>query len=347
MSFRSRNRHALTFLVIALSTCIISAVRAEKIVSDVSIPVPELGYRVTPDFFRLPGGSNFGEGAGIALNSRGHIFVFHRGRPALMEFSPNGEFIRSLGEGLFDHAHGLRIDSEDNLWTVDDGNHTVLKLNPDGRVLMVLGRRDTAAEDTWLFNRPTDVAWGKNGEIYVTDGYGNSRVVKFDKHGNFIKTWGKRGTGPGEFILPHSVVVDREGRVYVGDRENQRIQIFDADGEYLREWTGVGYPYGLFITPDQHVWMADGGFGRVIEIDPAGRILGAFGEPGHAPGQFAWAHFLAVDSDKRIFVADILNWRFQVFSPTPVSGRMASYVPSRRHFFNSLPARQSTGDQKK
>jgi DNA-binding beta-propeller fold protein YncE len=295
-------------------------------------PVPELGYRVVPEFFQLPAGANFGEVAGVALNSRGHIYVFHRGRNALLEFDPAGRFVRSLGEGLFDHAHGLRVDPEDNIWTTDDTNHVVLKLSPEGRVLLVLGRRDMSAEAPWLFNRPTDVAWGRNGEIYVTDGYGNSRVVKFDRAGNFLTAWGRRGTGPGEFILPHSVVVDREGRVYVGDRENQRIQIFDADGRFLREWPGIGYPYGLFITPDQHIWMADGGYNRVIELDPSGRILGALGEPGRGPGQFAWGHFLAVGADRRLYVADILNWRCHVFQPAPPSGKPARYVPAARTF---------------
>jgi hypothetical protein len=128
--------------------------------------------------------------------------------------------------------------------------------------------------------------------------------------------------------------VDRAGNVYVGDRENMRIQIFDADGHFLKEWTGIGYPYGLFITPDQHVWMVDGGYDRVIELDASGKILGAFGEPGHAPGQFAWAHFLAIAPDRTVIVADVLNWRFQVFAPSVSSGKMSTYVPSRRMFWD-------------
>jgi hypothetical protein len=119
-----------------------------------------------------------------------------------------------------------------------------------------------------------------------------------------------------------------------------RIEIFDPDGIFLREWTGVGYPYGLFITPDQHVWMIDGGYDRIVELDSNGKILGAFGEPGHAPGQFAWAHFIAVGKDRSIFTADVLNWRFQVFVPTAPSGAMATYVPSRRMFWDRI---ESTG----
>ena len=210
----------------------------------------------------------------------------------------------------------------------------MLKLSPSGHVLLVLGRKDNKAEADWLFNAPADVAFGKKGEIYVADGYGNSRVVKFDRDGNFLKAWGRYGTGPGEFNLPHSVAVDRAGNVYVGDRENQRIQIFDADGNYLREWNHVGYPYGLCFTEDEHLWMVDGGYDRVIELDRHGKILGAFGSPGHAPGQFAWGHFLAIGKDRKIYVADVLNWRFQVFAPTPASGKLGSYVPSKRMFWD-------------
>jgi DNA-binding beta-propeller fold protein YncE len=303
-------------------------------------PVLALGYRAELDYFHTPPDFVAGEASAVALNSKGHIFLFQRAKPMLSEYDAQGAYVRTLGDGLFTHPHGLRIDDGDNLWTTDDGSHLVLKLNPAGRVLMVLGRKGVAAESDWLFNQPTDVAFGRNGEIYVADGYGNSRVVKFDRNGRFLKAWGKYGAGPGEFNLPHTVAVDRQGHVYVGDRENMRIQIFDAEGTFLKQWTGIGYPYGLFITPDQHVWMVDGGYDRIIELDQDGRILGAFGEPGHAPGQLAWGHFLAVGQDRKIYVADVLNWRFQVLIPTAADGRLATYVPSKRLFWDRV---ESTG----
>jgi DNA-binding beta-propeller fold protein YncE len=301
-------------------------------------PVSELPYRVVPDFFKFPKGTIPGEASAVAVNSKGHIFLFQRTKPMLAEYDGQGNFIQSLGEGLFSHPHGLRIDREDNLWTTDDGSHLVLKLDPSGNVLMVLGRINTGAEANWLFNKPADVAFASNGDVYVADGYGNSRVVKFDRDGNYLKAWGKYGTGAGEFNLPHSVAVDDQGRVYVGDRENQRIQIFDADGRFLRQWAGIGYPYGLLITPDQHVWMVDGGYDRIVELDQDGKILGALGEPGHKPGQMAWAHFMAIGPDQTIYVADVLNWRFDVFARTAPANRMAKYIPSVRMFWGSVPS---------
>jgi DNA-binding beta-propeller fold protein YncE len=307
--------------------------------------VPELPYRVVPNFFKWPKDMIAGEASAVALNSKGHVYLFQRTKPMLAEYDAQGNFLQSLGDGLFTHPHGLRVDSDDNLWTTDDGSHLVLKLDPSGHVLLVLGRINTGAEANWLFNKPADVAFAKNGDIYVADGYGNSRVVKFDRNGNYIKAWGKFGAGIGEFNLPHSVTVDNQGRVYVADRENQRIQIFDSEGKFLQQWTGIGYPYGLLITPDQHIWMVDGGYDRVIELDQNGKILGAFGEPGHLPGQFAWAHFMALGPDQKIYVADVLNWRFQVFARTAPTGKLTSYIPSVRMFWGSVPSVGWTSQQ--
>ncbi len=293
-----------------------------------------LPYRVVPNFFQLPNEWHFGEVSGVAIDSQRHIFVFQRAAPMLSEFDTNGKFVREIGAGLFTHPHGLRIDAQDNIWTTDDGSHLVLKLNHDGRPLLVLGRKGVAAEANWLFNEPTDVAFDKAGNIYVSDGYGNSRVMKFDRTGQFLKQWGSYGDKPGQFDLPHTILIDKDERVYVGDRENKRIQIFDADGKFLKQWTGVGYPYGLCFGPNGHIWMADGGYDRIVELDENGNIIGAIGEPGHAPGQFAWAHFLAFDPDGRLFVADVLNWRAQVFAPTNEQPGVSSYIPTVRKFWN-------------
>ena len=143
-------------------------------------PVPELGYHVIPNFFQAQDAMSVGEASGVALNSHGHIFLFQRAQPMLAEYDEHGIFLRSIGEGLFTHPHGLRIDDDDNLWTTDDGSHLVLKISPAGRVLLVLGRKGVAAESDWLFNQPTDVAFGRNGEVYVSDGYGNRVRVRLE-----------------------------------------------------------------------------------------------------------------------------------------------------------------------
>jgi streptogramin lyase len=341
MSYHRIGKYAGNALVIVLALMAFLPIHAgaqETAAPTLFKPVPQLPYRVATNFFKFPKEMVPGESSAVAVNSKGHIFLFRRTKPMLAEYDGQGDFVRSIGEGLFSHPHGLRIDADDNIWTTDDGSHIVLKLNPTGHVLLVLGRINTGAEANWLFNKPADVAFAKNGDVYVADGYGNSRVVKFDRDGNFLKAWGKYGTGPGEFNLPHSIAVDKEDRVYVGDRENQRIQIFDSDGNFLRQWIGIGYPYGLVITPDQHVWMADGGYDRIVELDQNGKILGAFGEPGHNPGQMAWAHFMAIGRDKTIFVADVLNWRFQTFTRTTPTGDMTKYGPSVRMFWGSVPS---------
>ena len=277
----------------------------------------ELRYQVVSNWPELPPGWNLGEAASVTKDSRGHIYVFNRGPHPLLEFETNGKFMREIGEGLVVSAHGVRVDPQDNIWAVDVGGHMVVKFNQQGRVLMVLGRKGFPGAGENSFNRPTDVAFASNGDFYVSDGYGNSRVVKYSQEGRVLKMWGKKGAEPGEFNLPHTVVVDAQGRVYVGDRENKRVQIFDGDGNFLRQWTDVGSPWGLEITPDQHIYMADGYANRVLKLDLEGKILGTLGSPGKAPGQFAFAHHLCAGKDGAIYVAEILNWRVQKFVPQP------------------------------
>jgi len=277
---------------------------------------PELHYHLVPDFLKLPPNVYFQEVSGVAVNSRGHVFVFQRGAHPLVEFDENGNFVRTMGEGLFSRPHGLRIDTSDNIWVTDNKAHFVLKLSREGRVLMVLGQQDHPGSDHGHFDGPDDIAFGKAGEIYVADGENNSRIVKFDRDGHFLKEWGQKGSEKGKFSLPHTIVTDSQGRVYVGDRENARIQVFDADGNFRSEWTGVGYPYGLFVAPNQHVYMADAEASKILELDDTGRILGSFGTAGRGPGQFAGAHAVAVTPSGQIFVAEVFNWRVEKFVPT-------------------------------
>jgi DNA-binding beta-propeller fold protein YncE len=263
----------------------------------------------------LPAGWNFGETPGVAVDAKDHVFVLHRGENPIMEFTPDGRLVRSWGKGLFIRPHAIRVDPEGNIWTVDNDTHQVLKMDPSGRVRLVIGRKGVSGETEEAFNRPTDVAFGANGDIYISDGYVNSRVVKFSKDGRYITAWGKKGSGPGEFNLPHSVAVDKQGRVYVGDRENRRLQIFDGDGKFIEEWKHVGSPWGLDMQPDQTLFIADGYNDRVLKVDLTGKVLGAFGGNGRMPGEMSFVHHLEVDSAGNIYVGEIKNQRIQRFTP--------------------------------
>ena len=276
---------------------------------------PTLPYRVEAEWPKLPAGWTFQETPGVAVDAREHVFVFHRGEHPLIEFDRAGNLVRSWGDGVYLRPHAVRIDPEGSLWAVDDLGHIVVKMDAMGRVRMVLGRKGNKGETKDLFDRPTDIAFARNGDFYVSDGYGNSRVVKFSKDGRYLTAWGKKGTAPGEFNLPHSVAVDKQGRVYVGDRENYRMQIFDENGKFLKEWKHVGSPWGVFITDDQSLYMCDGHNNRILKLNLEGNILGSLGSAGRLPGQLDYAHHLSVGRSGAIYVAEIKNWRVQKFSP--------------------------------
>lgn len=258
-------------------------------------------YRVNINFGEepetMPDGWNFGRVSAVATDSKGDVFVFQRGETAepIVVFDSEGKYLsdRSWGRGMFGNEHGLRVDRYDNVWVTDNGDHQVMKFSNDGELLLTLGTKGTAGTDNKTFNRPTDIAFGPSDEVYVSDGYGNSRVVKFSAEGEFLTTWGSLGSEPGEFDLVHSIAVDSNGRVYVSDRENNRIQIFDENGKFLRMWTHLGATQNIFITPEDEVWIIthrdnienityDTLAGRIMRIDlETGRILGSMESPGH------------------------------------------------------------------
>lgn len=245
--------------------------------SAVAQSVPAIKFDASIDFLKLPPDMYLGEVAGVAVNSKGHVFVYSRtgerstvyGASAaqLFEFGPDGTYIREIGKGLygFAFAHAVRIDSDDNIWAIDEGTNMVIKFDPAGRVTMVLGRREEAGERPALrpanaptppagwgsFNRPTDVTWDPQGNVFISDGYGNSRVVKVNKNGRWVKTWGERGWGPGQLNTPHSIAADAKGNIYVADRGNRRIQVFDSDGALLRQFT-IDVPF----TGDPDILLA-------------------------------------------------------------------------------------------
>jgi hypothetical protein len=232
--------------------------------------VPEIKFHAQTDFFKLPPNLYFGEAAGVAVNSKGHVFVFSRGGttgPAygaaaaqLLEFDANGNYVREIGHNLYawSFAHAVKVDKEDNIWAADKGSDMVIKFSPEGRVLMVFGRKQEASDEGTAplkhskpplqpidgeFRQVTDMAWDATGNTYISDGYINSRVAKIDKFGNWIKSWGEPGTGPGQFNTPHSIATDDAGNVYVADRGYGRIQVFGGEGKLLRE-IHINVPYG-------------------------------------------------------------------------------------------------------
>jgi DNA-binding beta-propeller fold protein YncE len=272
--------------------------------------------KVVAEPLRLPPNMNFGGVSGVAIDSAGHVFVLHRGPGPLMEFDPDGNFVRAFGEGMFDRPHGLRIDAQDNIWATDVGSHVVYKFDRSGRLQMVLGVRGRPGE--WhdyghlrLFNEPNEMAFAANGDVFILQGHGKGPccVLKFDAGGNFIKSWGTKGSGPGEFDLCHSIVIDDTGLLHIADRNNGRIQVFDAEGAYIRESSHPGTPCGLALGPDGLLYLAHGHCGQIMRLDRQGRVLGVTGSQGKGENQYGEAHYLAVSAKGEVYVADTLNWR--------------------------------------
>jgi DNA-binding beta-propeller fold protein YncE len=302
-------RMPFTIIVAIVSFAGVCAGPARAAAKPATIP----DYRPVPGWPQLPSDFHLGQVSAVATDSADHVYVFHRGKHPVMVFDRDGKFLRSWGDELVKTAHGLRIDRDDNVWVTDIGHHLVRKFDANGKLLLTLGKKDEPGATHEQFNRPTDVGITPSGDFYVADGYGNSRVAKFSKEGKYLMEWGKKGTGPGEFNLPHAICLDSQGRVYVGDRENSRVQVFDAEGQFLAQWKEGGSPYGLFLTGDGRLLVADGRADWVMVLDRHGKSLGRWGEKGKGPGQFRMPHALCVDGHGAVYVAEIGNQRVQKF----------------------------------
>jgi len=335
-----------------------------------STSAPELKFDSVPNFIKLPPDMNLGEATGVAINSKGHIYVYSRGGssvgPAygntasqLLEFDQNGSFVREVGKNLYawSFAHTIRVDKDDNLWATDKGSDMIVKMTPEGRVMMVFGRKSEASDEDahplphpnpplpavdGRFRQPTDVAWDRAGNAYISDGYINSRVAKVSKDGDWLKSWGTKGKADGQFDTLHTIASDNDDNIYVGDRGNRRIQVFDTDGNLKRKISidippppearpaignmpnltnyltqggtqTPGAPWAICITPgpNQVMFVSDAFPGRVYKMSLDGKVLGWMGRSGKQLKQFGWVHQIACPSENEIYVAEILNWRVQ------------------------------------
>lgn len=298
-------------------------------------PAPELPLELVADWPRLPAGTALGQATGLAVDASGRVFVFHRanrewtepfpaepirGDTVFVFDGPTGRLLGQWGAGRFIMPHGLAIDPEGNVWVTDVGAEQVSKFTPDGALLLTLGERGVGGSDGSHFGQPTDIAFGPDGTVYISDGYTNTRVARFTLDGRYLGSFGRPGKAAGQFDLPHGIAVDRSGRVYVADRSNARLQLFDAKGGFLAQWRSnrVGTPYGVEIAADGGVIVADGGEqplatrARLIKLDARGRVVGTF-ETARRGDPKNLGHALAVGPDGAIYIADAWAKRVRKF----------------------------------
>ena len=278
--------------------------------------------RLVPDPAGLDARAPLGLGEVVAVDlaDDGRLYVLQRADPPVIVFAPDGTFERTLGEGLIPRGHGLEVAPDGTIWVTDTADHVVLRLSPGGAFRQVLGRRATPGTDLdgrfVLFDQPTDVAIAPDGSVFVTDGYGNDRVIRFLQDGTRASIWGDvEGDGLNQFSTPHAVVALDDGSFWIADRQNQRLKHYAADGDVLEVWN-VGYDVGgLAVAPDGSLWTTDVVGGRVLHHAADGSVAEAVGEPGRTLGRFGWPHGVAVAPDGTVYVAEILNWRVQVLRP--------------------------------
>ena len=295
-------------------------------------------FEARADWEQRPAGYSWLEATAVAVDAEDRVYVFHRGERPVMIFAPDGRYLDSWGGGLFVRPHGITIGPDGSVYCTDDTDHTVKKFSPRGELLQVLGTSgrpsDTGATSIDFrtiqhsgppFHFPTNVAFGPEGELYVSDGYGNARIHKFTPDGRLILSWGEPGDQPGQFRVPHGIAVDRYGHVWVADRENSRIQCFNANGEFRHQWTNIARPCQLAFDRDGNVCVAELGYragmwpgttapspdaagGRVSVFNPNGELLARWGGGDNptAPGDFFAPHDIAIDSRGDLYVAEVV-----------------------------------------
>jgi DNA-binding beta-propeller fold protein YncE len=292
------------------------------------------GYSIDPTWPQKPKGYSWEAVTGMAVDKNDHVFVFNRGTPPVQVYDASGKLIRAWGEEYIKGAHQLRIDPEGNVWVADINHHQVMQFTPTGRLLRTLGTKGKTGKDAKHFNMPTDMAITPEGDIFVADGYGNARIVHFDRKGNYVKEWGTLGSKPGEFSIPHAIVYTK-GRLYVADRNNVRVQVFHTSGKLLDSWNNIVTPWGLYVTAREELWVCGSSPMRWRKSDkalgcpPKDQVLMRFTLDGklkqlwtvpkgtdgkEAPGELNWVHCIAEDSRGNLYVGDIIGKRAQKFT---------------------------------
>ena len=275
---------------------------------------------------------------GIAVDGNDQVWTFTRSSPPVQLYKTDGSFVRAWGDDSIGTAHHIKIDRDGNVWVADIGLHIIRQFTPEGRILRTLGTPGIAGADETHLNKPTDMAIAPNGDVFVSDGYGNNRIVHFAADGSFVREWGTLGVGPADLSLPHAIEIDSKGRIYVADRNNVRIQIYDQGGKLLDSWKNVIVPWGFCMTAEDELWVCGSspmGWeehpdypGAPLSCPPKDQIVMKFNTAGRAlqlwsmpkgtdgaeqPGDLNWVHAVAVDSAGNLYLGDIIGKRAQKF----------------------------------
>ncbi len=289
---------------------------------------------VQPAWPQKPASVTWGSVTGITVDAQGQICLFNRQQPAVQFYRPDGTLVRSWPTEFAKGAHFVKMDREGNLWLADYLRHVVQKYSPAVKLLLTLGAPGTSGCVANHFKGPTDTAILSNGHVFISDGYGNRRIVHFDKQGRYVKQWGEEGTGPGQFALPHAIVADSRDRLYVADRNSARIQVFNADGKVLAVWKNLIMPWGMYVTKADEIWVC--GASPVKKTDgeglqvapPADQLLMKLNTEGKVllrialpaiqtapgkPGEVDWVHAVAVDGQGNVYLGDVQGKRAQKF----------------------------------
>jgi DNA-binding beta-propeller fold protein YncE len=264
-------------------------------------------YRST-GFLAWPDSVKMGALSSVAVAANGHIYVLHRGEPPLLEFDAKRKYLHGWGVGLFKVAHGLRVDAAGNIWTTDNGNHVVRKFSAGGQLLLTLGEVDAGGAGRDHFRSPDDIVINSHGDLFVADS-GNGRIVHLAASGMYLGEWGAKGEAPGQFKTAHGLAIDAQDRIYVADRGNNRVQVFDPAGKLLHVWSGFGNPFGLLVAGPE-LLVSEGDIHKIFHLDGEGRIAGSWG----GPDVLQLPHFMALDRNGNLFVAEVNGKRVQIFT---------------------------------